>query len=147
MRSVTVIEIFIFQGERGSPCGILSGKVGDGPYRRGGGRTNIGEGKYIFFFFSFEVSKDNITALTYQHRNDQGIALLEILRPLDQTVRSNHPYPLFSLLTISYQPPSRSHRAKIRIDNQQSRDSRKARCHGRSTFHFCYRTIYNISFN
>lgn len=38
----------------------------------------IGGGE--IYFFSFEVSKDNITALTYQHRNDQSIALLETRR-------------------------------------------------------------------
>ena len=94
MRSVTVIEIFIFQGERGGfVLRDTFWKSWGWAVSKGWRKDKYRTGEIYFFFFSFEVSKDNITALTYQHRNDQSIALLEILRPYCSIV---HPHPLSS---------------------------------------------------
>lgn len=47
----------------------------------------VGEG-WEYTFFSFKFQKDNITALTYQHRNDRCIARLEGRRARRATARS-----------------------------------------------------------
>lgn len=68
--------------------------------------------------------------MTYQHRNDRSIAPVENRR---RTANSNLSFLIY-YLTSSL------------VKRYRRRGTpRGARCHARSTFHFCYRTIYNIS--
>lgn len=73
--------------------------------------------------------------MTYQHRNDQSTAPVESRRRDEITKR--------------FEKDSCFHPIAEEIPTDErtssSRNSQGARCHGRSTFHFCYRTIYNIS--
>lgn len=105
-------------------------------------------GREYTFFFSFEISKDNITALTYQHRNDQSIAHPEYRRRRNQTTKQTFSsVRRFSIVRYTFHTSSTRHEneTKRQKTDRSSMNSLGARCRGRSTFHFCYRTIYNIS--
>lgn len=122
MRNYSNRNIWFLERGGSSCCRIFfGGQVGDGTCRGAGN---------ILFLFKFQ--KDNITALTYQHRNDQCTACLESRRARRVSARSED--------------------APIRCKEQGARGPRRGRpgtLEGRAAtavaLFVCYRTIYNIS--